>query len=83
MLCTPNMSWDGFSGSYSRSVGGVYLRDGGAFDVTKFTTEYHDTSDNGNNNDLQPTYSYPNAVMTADVTGYQVWWTKLDWVTLS
>lgn len=69
VICTPNLSQDGGPGYYIIYASGVQRQSGGLLYPFNMMTEYHDTSDNGNNNDVNPTYSYDTATLIIDVTG--------------
>lgn len=71
VIATPCLQQQGGPGGYANYCVGV-IADSvtGALDYSEILTASYDTSDNGQNQDVQPTFLYPTSYMIVDVTGY-------------
>lgn len=71
VIATPSLQQYGGPGGYSQECVGVLADSStGRLDMTSVLVASYDTSDNGQNSDLQPTFLYPTSYMIVDVTGY-------------
>lgn len=68
LFCTPTASQEGGGGYYQIFYNAVQP-DGNWLVAGRVNTDYHDTSDYGNNNDQQPSYDPTRVIAIVDVTG--------------